>query len=57
MQTTSQVSDPDMIELIRRKLRLHAPYAGAFLKKTERYSPLMDVLLLSGDCIVVKMKW
>lgn len=26
-----------MIDLIRKKLQLHVPYAGAFLRKTERY--------------------
>lgn len=39
-----EVSDPDMIELIRRKLRLHAPYAGAFLKKTESEDEMVNSL-------------
>ena len=28
-----------MIDLIRKKLQLHVPYAGAFLRKTERFIP------------------
>lgn len=49
---TLQISDPDMIELLRKKLRLHAPYAGAFLKKMERYtfSSYCMVILLCCKC-------
>jgi len=31
-----QISDPDQIKLIQKKFRLRMPYAGAFLRRTER---------------------
>ena len=37
MKYVLQVSDPDIIDLIRKKKKLRLPYAGAFLKKTERW--------------------
>ncbi|KAF6210676.1 hypothetical protein GE061_013783 [Apolygus lucorum] len=30
-----EVTDPDLVELIRRKVRLNQPYAGIFLKKND----------------------
>lgn len=30
-----QITDPDLVELIRRKVRLNQPYAGIFLKKND----------------------
>lgn len=32
-----EVSNPVLIDLIRRKVRLNQPYAGIFLKKSEEY--------------------
>ena len=32
-----QISDRQLMKLIRRKVRLALPYAGAFLKKDDRY--------------------
>ena len=32
-----QISDKNLVDLIRRKCHLAQPYAGAFLKKEDRY--------------------
>ena len=34
----SQISDKDLMKLVRQKVKLAMPYAGAFLKKDDRYS-------------------
>ena len=33
-----QVTDADLMELIRTNVKLTIPYAGAFLKKDDRYT-------------------
>ena len=35
--TLSQVSDKELMNLIRQKVKLALPYAGAFLKKDDRW--------------------
>lgn len=32
-----QITDSDLIDIIRRKVRLNQPYAGVFVKKDEKY--------------------
>lgn len=32
-----QISNPYLMDLIRRKVKLNHPYAGVFLKKNEEY--------------------
>ncbi len=34
---TDQISDKELMKLIRQKVKLDMPYAGAFLKKDDRY--------------------
>ena len=33
-----QITDVDLMELIRKNIKLTIPYAGAFLKRDDRYS-------------------
>ncbi|GFT96459.1 lon protease homolog, mitochondrial [Nephila pilipes] len=39
-----EVSDPNLVDLIRRKVRLNQPYAGVFMKKFESESEVVDKL-------------
>jgi len=32
-----QISDKNLIDLIRRKVKLNQPYAGVFLKRDDEY--------------------
>lgn len=32
-----QITDKDLMELIRKNIKLTIPYAGAFLKRDDRY--------------------
>ena len=38
MHTPLQITDTDLMELIRANVKLTIPYAGAFLKKEDRYT-------------------
>ena len=35
--SSEQISDKSLVELLRRKYHLAQPYAGAFLKKDDKY--------------------
>lgn len=39
-----EVSDPSLMDLIRRKVRLNQPYAGVFMKKFESEKDIVDKL-------------
>lgn len=39
-----EISDPNLVDLIRRKVRLNQPYAGVFMKKFESDSEVPDKL-------------
>ena len=38
MHMPLQITDTDLMELIRTNVKLTIPYAGAFLKKEDRYT-------------------
>ena len=58
--TGYQISDVQLMKLIRRKVKLAMPYAGAFLKKDDRFAPFSpescDFVFLSCVAIVMRLK-
>lgn len=49
-----QVTDKDLMDLIRKNIKLTIPYAGAFLKRDDRY--VLSSLMLIIDRIVCALK-
>ena len=55
-----QISDAQLMKLIRRKVKLALPYAGAFLKKDDRFATFvifsLGHVLIGYVAIATRMK-
>ena len=48
-----QISDKNLIDLIRRKVKLNHPYAGVFLKRDDEYDCFFTWLKISHQLGIV----
>lgn len=49
----AQVYDEELIKLIRQKVKLMQPYAGAFLKKEDGYEVFLETFMSSSNGLLV----